>query len=70
MWRRLCTIHEQNATENIQMLQQKFFELHMKPNSDIADHVSNVELMTNQLANLGDPISEKVIITKIICTLL
>jgi hypothetical protein len=69
MWRRLTTTYEQNATENVQMLQQQFFEMRMKPNTDVADHISNVELMASQLNDLGEHISEQAIITKIICTL-
>jgi transposase InsO family protein len=69
MWRKLITIHEQNATENLQLLQQKFYELRMQPNSDVIDHISAVEQMANQLCDLGEPISERAVMTKIICTL-
>ena len=43
MWRKLLTIHEQNAIESVQLLQQKFYELRMQPNSDVIDHISAME---------------------------
>jgi hypothetical protein len=51
------------------MLQQRFFELRMKPDSDVADHISNVALMANQLCDPGEPVSEHAVMTKILCTL-
>jgi hypothetical protein len=43
MWRRLSTVFEQNATENLQMLQQQFYDLRMNPDEDVVDHISRVE---------------------------
>lgn len=51
------------------MLQQRFFEFRMKPDSDVADHISNVAFMANQLCDLGEPVSEHVFMTKILCIL-
>ena len=31
MWRRLCTVYELNAMENVQLVQQKFYKLRMRP---------------------------------------
>lgn len=58
MWRRLCTIHEQSAIENLMLLQQQFFDMRMKPEEDVANHISMIEFLTNQLMNLGETISE------------
>ena len=69
MWRKLLTIHEQNATESVQLLQQKFYELRMQPNSDVIDYISAVEQMAEQLNDLGEYISQRAVMTKILCTL-
>ena len=69
MWRKLLIIHEQNAIESVQLLQQKFYELRMQPNSDMIDHISVVEQMAEQLNDLGEYISERVVMTKILWTL-
>jgi len=52
MWRRLSPIHEQNAIENIQLLQHQFYELRIKPNVHVVDHISTVEQLVNQLIGL------------------
>jgi hypothetical protein len=69
MWRRLCTVHEQNATENVQLLQQQFFKMRMKPESDVVDHISAIEQLTNQLNSLGEVVSDQVVMCKILSTL-
>ena len=69
MWHKLSTVHEQNATENIQLLQQQFFDLKMKPSTNVVDHISAVEQLVNQLTDLGEPVSEQAVICKVICSL-
>ena len=56
MWRRLCTVHEQNATENVQMLQQQLFDMRMKSDAVVVDHINCIEWLANQLNNLGETI--------------
>lgn len=69
MWRRLCLVYELNAAENIQLLQQKFYELRMKPGTDMAEYINSVEELANQLNDLGESISEQAVISKIMCSL-
>ena len=66
MWRRLYTIHEQNATETVQMLQQQFFDMRMKPDAEVVDHICCVEQLANQLNDLGEAISDQAVICKIL----
>ena len=68
MWRRLCTVHEQNTIENLQLLQQKFYELKMKPSSDMVYHINAVEQLAKQLTDLGELILKQALICKIMCS--
>jgi len=70
MWRHLYTIHEQNATKIVQMLQQQFFDMKMKPDAEVVDHISCVEQLANQLNDLGKTISDQAVICKILSKLL
>jgi hypothetical protein len=58
MWRCLSTIHEQNATESVQLLHQQFLEFRMKPGTDVVDHISMCEQLANQLTDLGEIVSQ------------
>ena len=69
MWRRLCTVHEQNATKNVQVLQQQFFDMRMKSDAAVVDHISCIEQLANQLNNLGETVSDQAVICKILSTL-
>lgn len=69
MWRRLCKVHKQNAMENVQLLQQQFFDMCMKLEAKMMDHINNVEQLANQLNDLGEPVSERRVIGKILNTL-
>ncbi|UYV67553.1 hypothetical protein LAZ67_5001179 [Cordylochernes scorpioides] len=51
------------------LLQQRFFEYKMNPNDNIATHISKVETLAQQMKDLGEPISDVALITKIICSL-
>ena len=69
MWARLTAQHEQSASENKYFLQQRFFEYSYQQGHDVLSHITAVEAMSNQLNDLGAPVSELQIITKILCTL-
>lgn len=69
MWDRLCTVHEQKNSTSIHMLQAKFFDYKMDPKEDITAHITKVESLAQQLADMGQPQTEQAIITKILCSL-
>jgi hypothetical protein len=69
MWRQLSIMHEQNVTENVQLLQQQFYELRMKSGSGVVDNISTVEQLANQLTDLGEIVSDQAVISKIMCSL-
>lgn len=53
----------------MQLLQQQFFDMRMKLDIEVVDHVSSIEQLAHQLNNLGEPILNKVVICKILSTL-
>ncbi|UYV60728.1 hypothetical protein LAZ67_1002045 [Cordylochernes scorpioides] len=69
MWKKLSTIYELKSETNKYLLQQRFFEYKMNPNDNIASHVSKVETQAQQMKDLGEPISDVALITKITCSL-
>ncbi|UYV67002.1 hypothetical protein LAZ67_4003628, partial [Cordylochernes scorpioides] len=69
MWKKLSTIYELKSETNKYLLQQRFFEYKMNPNDNIASHISKVETQAQQMKDLGEPISDVALITKIICSL-
>jgi len=48
---------------------QQFFNMRMKPNVEVVNHIGYVEQNNNQLTNLNEPMLEHVIIYKILNTL-
>ena len=69
MWVRLSAQHLQNAGENQHILQQRFFEYQIQPDHDIMSHITEIETMAIQLNDVGAPVTDLQIMTKIICTL-
>lgn len=69
MWVRLSAQYLINAVENRHVLQARFFEYRYKPDHDIMSHVTEVETMATELADVGAPVDSISIMTKIICTL-
>jgi hypothetical protein len=69
MWKRLWAIHEQHSRENIHILQSKFFSYKMQSLDTVAVHISRIKNMARQLSDLGCPIPESMVVTKILCSL-
>lgn len=69
MWWQLHTSYEQNLIENLQMLQQQFFELCMKPNDNIANHIGTIEVLAHQLNDHDELLFDQAIMTRILFTL-
>lgn len=68
MWEKLSSIYEHQSTVSVHLLQQKFFSLEYK-NCSVADFISQLEDIRGQLKHLGEELSEKMIITKILMSL-
>ena len=69
MWSTLCAFYQQKSQENIYMVQNSFFEYRMSIGDSINTHVNKVLSMANLLKDLGKPVAEDMLITKIVCSL-
>jgi hypothetical protein len=70
IWTKLKLIHEQDASESIHALQQKFYRCTLGENESLASFMSNIEVIVSQLASGGDTtFTDKAIIAKIMSSL-
>lgn len=67
MWDKLKSIYEQKSQVSIHLLQQRFFSLELK--GDVAQFISQLEEIKGNLKQLGEEISEKMVMTKILMSL-
>ena len=69
MWTKLNALHLKKTEENVFNLQAKFYDYKMSPTDDISSHVQNITNMAVILADLKHPLTESMIIAKIISSL-
>lgn len=68
MWQKLKTIYEHQSQVSVHLLQQRFFALQYKE-GNIAEFVSEIEEIKSNLKHLGEEISDKMVITKVLMSL-
>lgn len=68
MWDKLMSIFEQKSQVSIHLLQQRFFSLEFKEGS-VAGFISQLEEIQSNLKQLGEEISDKMVMTKILMSL-
>lgn len=66
---KLESIYEQKSEFNKMLVHERFYNYKMNPSDGVAQHISKVESLAQQLKDSGETISETAIITKIISTL-
>ncbi|XP_047033011.1 uncharacterized protein LOC124639612 [Helicoverpa zea] len=69
MWQKLLSVYEQKSETSIHILQQRFFQFKYDENSDMSVFLSKIQEMQNHLKQLGEAISDKFVITKILMSL-
>ena len=69
MWEKLLSIYEQKSEASIHLLQQKFFSYSKDPMDDISTHISKLENLGRKLSLAGEPITDNMVMTKILMTL-
>jgi hypothetical protein len=69
MWKKLKSLHLKKSPKSIFTLQARFFDYKMSSSNDISSHIQNISEMVMVLADLGSPVSETMIMSKIICNL-
>lgn len=69
MWDKLHSIYEQKSKCSIHFLQQKFYNFAKDPNDNLASHFSKLDEIVKQLNDMGEKISDTMLMTKILMTL-
>lgn len=69
MWSVLESIYEQKSATSIHLLQQQFFQYTKDPGDSISVHISKLQKIAKQLCDLGEQITDNMLITKILMTL-
>lgn len=62
-------MYEQKSKTSIHMLQQKYYFASKEPEDDIATYISKMQALVQQLKDLGETISDSMLMTKILMTL-
>ena len=69
MWERLVSIHEQVSAESVFMMIQQFVDYKYAKEDSIATHIAKIEMMAQNPEDIGQPMSENQIISKLITSL-
>lgn len=69
MWVKLEEIYEQKTQTSIHLIQQKFYSFTKESNDNMATHISKLNTIVQQLKDLGENISDSMVVTKILMTL-
>lgn len=69
MWRKLTSIFEQKSETSIHIIQQRFFQYKYEEGMEMSVFLSKIQELQNQLKQMGEEISEKFIITKVLMSL-
>lgn len=69
MWAKLKSVYEQKSETSVHYLQQKFFTFERDPSDSISTFIAKLQELVQQLSDLGEEISEKMLITKILLAL-
>lgn len=69
MWRKLQSIYEGRTETSIHLLQQKWFSLTKESTDDLATHIARIRDISHKLQLLGENVSERMVMTKILMTL-
>ena len=68
MWTKLKTVYEKQSQVSVHLLQQRFFSLEYKE-GNAAEFISQIEEIKGNLGHLGEKISDKMVITKVLMSL-
>ena len=69
MWTQLQAYHDQHSDECIIALQAKYYNFQLNEGESIAVFISTLQQLAKQLSDLGQTITEKQLISKIVCGL-
>lgn len=69
MWTTLCSFYQQKSKENIYMVQHSFFDYKMAKGDSINTHINKIMSIGNLLKDLGKPLSDDLILSKMLGSL-
>lgn len=69
MWIKLESVYEKKSKVTIHLMQERFYNFKMEPGDSMAIHVSKLQSVVQQLKDLGEKVSESMIITKLLLSL-
>ena len=69
MWDKLLGVYEQKSETSVSMVQTQFYQYVKELSDDIATHISKVEGIAERLKQLGEPVPDSMVMTKILNTL-
>lgn len=69
MWRKLQSVYEQKTETNIHIIQQRFFQYKFETGTEMSTFLSKIQELQNQLKQLGEEVSDKFVITKVLMSL-
>lgn len=69
IWKRLLLIYENASETNVDRLLQEYYAYMKSAGDDMATHISKVECMADQLGDLGEPQSERSVVSKLLNSL-
>lgn len=69
MWKKLHSVYEQKSKVTIHLVQERFFDFKMESTDCIAVTISKLQSIAQQLKDLGETISDQMVITKLLLAL-
>ncbi|XP_033361605.1 uncharacterized protein LOC117239876 [Bombus vosnesenskii] len=69
MWKKLNTVYDMKSDENLNMVQEQFFDLKWEESENVSYNLSKLELIAAKMKALGSEIGEKMLITRILSVL-
>lgn len=67
MWLKLESVFEKKSAAQKHLISQSFFDFKMDDKDDIATFISKLEAIVKQMKDLGETISNHMVITKVMC---
>lgn len=69
MWEKLMAVYEKKSTTSLHLEQQKFFLLKCGEGEDLSTFLAKLEEIRVRIAQLGEKVSDKIVMTKILMAL-
>lgn len=69
MWLKLNNVYEQKSKASIQLLRQTFYSFNKSSEDSMSVHISKLRNIVQQLKNMGENISDSMVVSKMLMTL-